>query len=96
MLMPSMIFSPFLKCPFRKRSENCSTPPTTPLDELALKRHRCFNDLIDAAQAAIDQRERFDSLDSILSELPKSKAADECEPPTNSNLNVLICMHVNS
>lgn len=35
-----------------------SEPPTTPIgkDELALKRHRYFTELLDAAQAAIDQR----------------------------------------
>jgi hypothetical protein len=49
----------------KKHSENCSTPPTTPLDELALKRHRFFADLIDAAHAAIEHRVRFDPVNEV-------------------------------
>jgi hypothetical protein len=62
-------------------SETCSTPPTTPLDELALKRHRFFADLIDAAQAAVEHRVRFDPLGPLVTEV------DDCETPKNSNLN---------
>lgn len=64
-----------------KTSENCSTPPTTPLDELALKRHRFFADLIDAAQAAIEHRVRFDPLGPIVAEM----TSVETETPLNSN-----------
>jgi len=50
-------------------SESCDTPPTTPLtplDELALKRHRFFSNLMDAAQSAItSNRNRFDQLSSF-------------------------------
>lgn len=39
-------------------------PPVTPIgrDELALKRHRFFSDLLSAAQTAAEHRVRFDSL----------------------------------
>lgn len=39
-------------------------PPVTPIgrDELALKRHRLFADLLAAAQAAADHRVRFNPL----------------------------------
>ncbi len=39
-------------------------PPVTPIgrDELALKRHRFFADLLSAAQAAADHRVRFNPL----------------------------------
>lgn len=40
-------------------------PPVTPIgrDELALKRHRFFTDLLSAAQAAAEHRVCFDPLD---------------------------------
>lgn len=39
-------------------------PPVTPIgrDELALKRHRFFTDLLTAAQAAAEHRVRFDPI----------------------------------
>jgi hypothetical protein len=39
-------------------------PPTTPIgrDELALRRHRFFSDLLTAAQAAVEHRVRFDPI----------------------------------
>lgn len=42
-------------------------PPTTPIgrDELALRRHRFFADLLTAAQAAAEHRVRFDPFPSI-------------------------------
>jgi hypothetical protein len=50
-------------------SDSCGTPPTTPLtplDELALKRHRFLANLIDAAQSAIaNNHVRFDQLESF-------------------------------
>lgn len=61
--------SPNIPCVLRENSDNCSTPPTTPLDELALKRHRFFADLIDAANAAIEHRVRFDPLGPIVNEV---------------------------
>lgn len=66
----------------RISSENCSTPPTTPLDELALKRHRFFADLIDAANNAIEQRVRFDSLGPVVAEVDR----DKTETPMNSKV----------
>lgn len=69
----------------KKRSESCSTPPTTPLDELALKRHRFFADLIDAAHAAIEHRVRFDPLGPKVDEI-SSVETEDFEAPLNSNL----------
>lgn len=67
-------------------SEACSTPPTTPLDELALKRHRFFADLIDAAHAAIDHRVRFDPLASeVLSDERNCR-----ETPINSKSDIIV------
>lgn len=45
-------------------------PPATPIgrDELALKRHRFFSDLLTAAQAASEHRVRFDPLGPIVSD----------------------------
>lgn len=43
-------------------------PPVTPIgrDELALKRHRFFADLLTAAQAAAEHRVRFDPLGPVV------------------------------
>lgn len=50
-------------------SESFGTPPTTPmtpLDELALKRHRFFTNLLEAANEAISNNQfRFDQLESF-------------------------------
>lgn len=45
-------------------------PPTTPIgrDEVALKRHRFFSDLISAAQAAAEHRVCFDPLGPFVAE----------------------------
>lgn len=68
-----------------KHSEKCSTPPTTPLDELALKRHRFFADLIDAANTAVDRRVQFDPLGPFVGEVPSE---DCCETDPNSKSNI--------
>lgn len=73
----------------RTHSENCSTPPTTPLDELALKRHRFFADLIDAAHAAIEHRVRFDQLEPVVTAEPEASQ----EPIKNSKSSLML-MHV--
>lgn len=70
-------------------SEACSTPPTTPLDELALKRHRFFADLIDAAHAAIDHRVRFDPLASEV--LSDERNCRETPINSKSDINVDAC-----
>lgn len=68
-----------------RNSENCSTPPTTPLDELALKRHRFFADLIDAAHAAIEHRVKFDPLGPVINEVvPLVVESCDYEAPINS------------
>ena len=48
-----------------------SEPPTTPIgkDELALKRHRFFAELLDAAQAAIDHRVCFNPMGPVVADL---------------------------
>jgi hypothetical protein len=50
-------------------SEGCGTPPTTPLtpfDELALKRHRFFTNLLEAANSAIANNQiRYDQLETF-------------------------------
>lgn len=45
-------------------------PPATPVgrDELALRRHRFFSDLVCAARAAIEHRVRFDPLGPVVAE----------------------------
>lgn len=68
-------------------SENCSTPPTTPLDELALKRHRFFTDLIDAAHAAIEHRVKFDTPALIVNEVVEP---EEYPTPPNSKLKLTL------
>lgn len=44
-------------------------PPATPVgrDELALRRHRFFSDLVCAARAAVEHRVRFDPLGPVIS-----------------------------
>lgn len=56
-------------------------PPTTPIgrDELALKRHRFFSDLLEAAQAAIEHRVRFDPLGPFVADFPPF---DDVPPPS--------------
>lgn len=58
-------------------AENASTgeteskePPATPVgrDELALRRHRFFSDLVCAARAAVEHRVRFDPLGPIVAD----------------------------
>lgn len=56
-------------------SESFGTPPTTPLtplDELALKRHRFISNLVDAANSAIENNEiRYDQLESFDFSAPR-------------------------
>lgn len=63
-------------------------PPTTPIgrDELAMKRHRFFVDLLEAAQAAVEHRVRFDPLGPLVSN------GDDVATPFNtiSNSNLII------
>ena len=59
------------------------TPPTTPIgrDELALKRHRFFSDLLEAAHAAVEHRVRFDPMGPIVPEVVEPE-----EPGNKFNL----------
>lgn len=48
-------------------------PPATPVgrDELALRRHRFFSDLVCAARAAVEHRVRFDPLGPVVADTGK-------------------------
>lgn len=49
-------------------------PPVTPVgrDELAMKRHRFYSDLMIAAQAAAEHRVRFDPLGPDVATVPSN------------------------
>lgn len=51
-------------------TEGPKEPPATPVgrDELALRRHRFFSDLVCAARAAVEHRVRFDPLGPIVAD----------------------------
>lgn len=51
-------------------------PPATPVgrDELALRRHRFFSDLVCAARAAVEHRVRFDPLGPVVADPGELKA----------------------
>ncbi|CAH2235536.1 jg23969 [Pararge aegeria aegeria] len=51
-------------------SEGPGEPPATPVgrDELALRRHRFFSDLVCAARAAVEHRVRFDPLGPVVAD----------------------------
>lgn len=51
-------------------SEGPPDPPATPVgrDELALRRHRFFSDLVCAARAAVEHRVRFDPLGPVVAD----------------------------
>ncbi|CAB3240840.1 unnamed protein product [Arctia plantaginis] len=51
-------------------SEGPREPPATPVgrDELALRRHRFFSDLVCAARAAVEHRVRFDPLGPVVAD----------------------------
>lgn len=51
-------------------SEGPAEPPATPVgrDELALRRHRFFSDLVSAARAAVEHRVRFDPLGPVVAD----------------------------
>lgn len=57
-------------------------PPTTPIgrDELALRRHRFFSDLLNAAHAAVEHRVRFDPLGPFV-----AKEEDEVYPGSDAS-----------
>ncbi|XP_063699492.1 LOW QUALITY PROTEIN: uncharacterized protein LOC134830061 [Culicoides brevitarsis] len=62
-------------------------PPTTPIgrDEVALKRHRFFSDLISAAQAAAEHRVSFDPLGPFVADVPpkpEENGNEDCDPAT--------------
>jgi hypothetical protein len=61
-------------------SEGCGTPPTTPLtplDELALKRHRFFTNLLEAANSAITNNQiRYDQLETFEFSMLSSAGVD--------------------
>lgn len=56
-------------------TEGPRDPPATPVgrDELALRRHRFFSDLVCAARAAVEHRVRFDPLGPIVADTGKIK-----------------------
>lgn len=58
-------------------------PPTTPIgrDELALRRHRFFSDLLNAAHAAVEHRVRFDPLGPIVAK----EEEDEVYPGSDAS-----------
>ncbi|XP_047503270.1 adenylyl cyclase-associated protein 1 isoform X1 [Pieris napi] len=64
-------------------------PPATPVgrDELALRRHRFFSDLVCAARAAVEHRVRFDPLGPVVAD--SGIEASEAENPA-ADLEALI------
>lgn len=69
-------------------------PPTTPIgrDEVALKRHRFFSDLISAAQAAAEHRVCFDPLGPFVADVPKPIAEETGEEGSHLNLKHIYCL----
>uniref|UniRef100_A0A182WA75 Adenylyl cyclase-associated protein n=1 Tax=Anopheles minimus TaxID=112268 RepID=A0A182WA75_9DIPT len=57
-------------------------PPTTPIgrDELALRRHRFFSELLNAAHAAVEHRVRFDPLGPEIAKVPTEEESEDCDP----------------
>uniref|UniRef100_A0A182T6M5 CAP N-terminal domain-containing protein n=1 Tax=Anopheles maculatus TaxID=74869 RepID=A0A182T6M5_9DIPT len=57
-------------------------PPTTPIgrDELALRRHRFFSELLNAAHAAVEHRVRFDPLGPEIAKVPMEEESEDCDP----------------
>lgn len=55
-------------------TEGPREPPATPVgrDELALRRHRFFSDLVCAARAAVEHRVRFDPLGPVVADAGKA------------------------
>lgn len=53
-----------------KETEGPKDPPATPVgrDELAMRRHRFFSDLVCAARAAVEHRVRFDPLGPVVAD----------------------------
>uniref|UniRef100_A0A6E8W1S9 Adenylyl cyclase-associated protein n=2 Tax=Anopheles coluzzii TaxID=1518534 RepID=A0A6E8W1S9_ANOCL len=57
-------------------------PPTTPIgrDELALRRHRFFSELLNAAHAAVEHRVRFDPLGPEVAKVATEEESEDCDP----------------
>ncbi|XP_058056831.1 uncharacterized protein LOC131208197 [Anopheles bellator] len=59
-------------------------PPTTPIgrDELALRRHRFFSELLNAAHAAVEHRVRFDPLGPEIAKVQteETEESEDCDP----------------
>lgn len=55
----------------RAETDGCFEPPVTPVgrDDVELRRHRFFNDLLKAAQAAREHRVRFNPLGPEINQL---------------------------
>ncbi|XP_073957918.1 adenylyl cyclase-associated protein 1 isoform X2 [Choristoneura fumiferana] len=68
--------------PQSAESEGPPDPPATPVgrDELALRRHRFFSDLVCAARAAVEHRVRFDPLGPVVAD-----SGGESEPTAASH-----------
>lgn len=73
-----------------KTSENEGPrePPATPVgrDELALRRHRFFSDLVCAARAAVEHRVRFDPLGPVVADAGECNLFSARQLPNNSSL----------
>ncbi|XP_022821466.1 adenylyl cyclase-associated protein 1 isoform X1 [Spodoptera litura] len=72
-------------------NEGPRDPPATPVgrDELALRRHRFFSDLVCAARAAVEHRVRFDPLGPVVAD-PGSEA--DAAAATRSPASDLECL----
>ncbi|KAM3967900.1 adenylyl cyclase-associated protein 1 [Aphomia sociella] len=73
----------FEEATVKPETEGPAEPPATPVgrDELALRRHRFFSELVCAARAAVEHRVRFDPLGPVLAD-----SGTEAEP-TAANQN---------
>lgn len=68
-------------CAVYREEGGVQEPPVTPIgrDELALKRHRFFSELLTAAQAAVEHRVRFDPLGpDVADDLDDEEGEDDC------------------
>ncbi|XP_049857999.1 adenylyl cyclase-associated protein 1 [Schistocerca gregaria] len=71
--------------------EGGGEPPATPVgrDELALRRHRFFSDLLGAAKASVEHRVRFDPLGPTVAG-PAQQAGEADGRPSSAEFEVLI------
>lgn len=62
----------------RREEGGIMEPPTTPIgrDELALRRHRFFSELLNAAHAAVEHRVRFDPLGPEVAKVPTEEESE--------------------